>query len=271
MKKLACVFISLIFAVEGQSGTMIWAENFNDNSYSDQLNIEKATITNPGCNTSSSYIFKTVTNQKREGSRGALVTLDRCNNRAEFVEKSVNQPSVGENRWYGFSIKLANNFDDQAINESGEEVTIVMQLAQWYSGLPSWAKGSWHTLKVKDGRWRFKMKYSSGGNAGASGVREVEWDLGPAVKNQWTDFVINGKWVRSNSGQLRIWVRQPGNNDYIQKVARYGWVMLNVPKAPYFKIGLYRGVPWTGANYKDRVFIDAIKVAKNASIAEVSP
>jgi hypothetical protein len=240
---------------------IVWQEGFEDNYFLDTMDHECGNGQGPpDCGVGISHFITTWA--PRSGSYTGVSRLRKVHERAEYREKSANHPAIGEDRWYGFSLKPESNFDTT-------RWTIVHQLAQWYSGVPDWANtGAWHALTIENGTWWYRIKYSDGS---PQNVKTITYNLGTVQKGAWTDFVINGVWRSDQYGKFQVWIRQPGGN-YVKKGYREGSVILNVPKAPYFKIGQYRGDPnWSGVNNMDTLYVDAIKVARNSWFNEVAP
>ncbi|MGF1530814.1 MAG: heparin lyase I family protein [Puniceicoccaceae bacterium] len=236
------------------SAALLWSEDFDDNDWSGTLDMESGFgLSSPqGC--AGTISFSTVTSPTRAGTRAAQLVLKRCQGRAEFREKSRNRAGIGDQHYYGFSLRPAANYDTNPI-------TIVMQGAQWYGGIPSWAEGAWHRIEIDGGRWYYIYKYSQNGQTGAAGIRETRVDLGPVVRNAWTDFVIRGRWNLDNNGRIKVWMRSPGSTNYEVKHNYTGWVIVNVPQAPYFKLGQYRSAPgWPGNNDEEFLYVDEIRV-----------
>jgi hypothetical protein len=82
-------------------------------------------------------------------------------------------------------------------------------------------------------------------------LRQVEFDLGNAVKGQWMDFMIQAKWSGTASGTFKLWL-QKNNGGYTQLVDYTGpnWISSfnNNATCPYrvaevlapnFQVGLY--------------------------------
>ncbi|MEM6821114.1 MAG: heparin lyase I family protein [Verrucomicrobiota bacterium] len=234
---------------------LYWSENFNDNYFNDTLVGECGNGQGaPCCGTGISLFITTWA--PRAGSRAGVTRLDKCHERAEWRGKTNNRPNIGDTRFYGFSLKPAHNYD-------ANRWTLAMQLAQWSSSNPAWAEGAWHRLIIENNRWRYVYKYSENGGQNSSSVKEQSFDLGPVSKNQWTDFIVRGTWKRSNQGKIQVYIRQPGSSNYTMKYSKTGWIMLNIPQVPYFKVGQYRGDPnWSGINQQDRLYVDEIKVGQ---------
>ncbi len=253
MKKVTYLLCSLLAFTPSLSAALIWSEDFDDNNWDGTLNMESGSgIASPqGC--AGTISFSTVTSPTRLGSRSARTVLKKCQGRAEFREKSRNYPAAGDERFYGFSLYPAANYDTGPI-------TLVMQGAQWYPEIPNWAQGAWHRIEIDGGRWYYIYKYSDNGATGSSGIRENRIDLGPVARGQWTDFVIQARWSFNNNGFIKVWIRPPGGS-YTVKHERTGWVLVNVPQVPYLKLGQYRSAPnWPGVNSEEFLYIDEIKV-----------
>lgn len=251
VRLVVCPALLSCLAATATAG-LIWSETFDDLNYLDGMSSEPCGDKLTNCDCADGVSLVPVASPKRAGSGALMARLTKCHERAELREKTANHPAVGASRYYGFSLRPDTNFDI-------DRWTIVMQLAQWYSTIPAWANsGAWNYIRIDKGRWVFRCKWSDGS---AQNVKTSDTDLGPVTRGVWTDFVIMGNWRAISGGKLHVWIKLPGQTTYTEKVNRVGSVMLDVPKAPYFKIGIYRGDPnWTSPRAVDYIFADQIKV-----------
>ncbi len=249
---------SLERCAEQPSGAgLIWEQSFSSSNYEQNLTLEPCgNGSNPGCGCGDGVSLQSTREEARAGTGSGLSLLRTCHERAEFREKERNRAAVGDNRYYGFSLKPANNFD-------ADRWTIVHQLAQWYPSIPSWADtdGGWHKITIERGRWKYTIKFSDGG---PQDIRTQSFDLGEVQVGKWTDFVVHGRWRADGDGLFEVWIRQPGGA-YEGKGRRVGSVIIDVPRAPYLKVGSYRGDPNWCCGEEQRLFVDEIRVGTTFS------
>jgi hypothetical protein len=115
--------------------------------------------------------------------------------------------------------------------------------------------GSGHHLTYRDGRMQFTLTPQDPAcKSPQARVKTIEFDLGPAVKGKWMDFIVQAKWTPLPEGVLKIWIRRDQSAGY-EKVVDYTgptWIDKyyneeRVPKkmrgqivgAPNWQIGLY--------------------------------
>ncbi len=250
--RVAALALACLACAATAPAALLWSETFDDLNYLDGMSSEPCGDKLSGCDCADGVSLKITTKHKRLGAAAMQARLTKCHERAELREKTRNQPAVGASRYYGFSLRPNDNFDMA-------RWSIVAQWAQWYSGVPNWAnEGAWNFLGIENGRWVFRAKWSDGT---AQNVKISSTDLGPVVRGSFTDFIVMGRWNAISNGELQVWVKQPGETSYTKKFYKAGSVMLDVPKAPYFKVGIYRGDPnWSSPRSVDYMTVDEVKV-----------
>jgi hypothetical protein len=154
----------------------------------------------------------------------------------------------------------------------------------WSYFIPNNSNWSSPTMKQFIGQWRFynlnscvTMKYCDGSTVGGSGhellyiggdvvlrittsdtscatsgrLKQVEYNLGPAAKGQWMDFMVQARWTETGSGVFNVWI-QKNNGGYTQALAYTGatWIKTyntatscqfsgQETTAPGWQLGLY--------------------------------
>ncbi len=247
--------------IEANVSGLHWKEVFNNSAYTDVFGVEPCgSGTWSGCGCADGVSLRKTSTSPRAGGKAAVSILENCHERAEFREKD--RPDVGDDRYYGFSLKPHWSFDTQ-------DWTIVQQFAQWYSGIPGWADtdGGWAKMTIKNGHWYFTIKYSDGS---PQNIKTKQWLLGYAHTDRWTDFVINAKWRADSGGKLQVWLRDPNMSSYDKRVYREGSIMIDIPKAPYLKLGNYRGDPGWGSNGDEqKLYIDEVRVGTSFHAVDI--
>ena len=102
-------------------------------------------------------------------------------------EITLESDPLNQDRWYGFSMYLKDWVDDDA----GESV---FEWAPDNTGGPDPI-----TLLTAGGRFTFTTNSGSTAN-------NVYTDIGPAISNQWIDFVIHVRWATDTTGILQVWM-----------------------------------------------------------------
>jgi hypothetical protein len=182
--------------------------------------------------------------------------------RAELVAK----PETNPNRWYGMSIYLPADYEDDAYPEV---------LAQWH-GMPDidlgedWTKAPL-TLQTQNGQYTMAIQWAANpvnDYKSIDGSKQI--DLGPVAKNEWTHFVFHINYSYQSDGVLEIW-----RNGV--KIATYnGPNSYNDKSYPYFKFGIYKPV-WedksiTTGLIKRVVYIDNVRIGnESATYDDVAP
>ena len=93
-------------------------------------------------------------------------------------------------------------------------------------GVRSKITNVWDTApNTQEAQKKRKSKYDGG---------VTLWE-GPIRKDQWTDWVVHVKWSYRDDGLVEIWE----NGKLIAK--RRGPNTFNDQRAPYFKMGIYKG------------------------------
>ena len=215
----------------------------------------------------------------RHGRFAMKSVLDRAKSpisyRTEVVPRikdKSKQAKLGQEYWYGFSIYFPNDWTEDNIWEI---------VAQWH-GVPDKSLGEAYRNPVmaflSDGT---KLKITNIWDAApntqaARKSRKSKYDggvtlwEGPIRKEQWTDWVVHVKWSFEDDGLVEIWE----NGKQIAR--RNGPNTFNDQKAPYFKMGIYKG--WrdrklpAGKVGRRVIYHDEVRFAgPNGSYDDVAP
>jgi hypothetical protein len=253
LRTLAVSLLALGSAASAFAG-ITWSEDFNDKNSSTMSNdFDYSTSTGVAGSTvyDTPYCWK--------------LTIQKADKRAELSEKSTTFPSIAETRYYGFALQPLSTFTNNTT-----EWTIVSQFVQWYSTIPDWANhDAWNKLVIENGKWKYIIQYGSSEATRTA----VSYDLGAVTVGKWVDFVIKATWQPNDNGRFQLWMRAQGSSSYTQKIDRSGPVMMDVTRAPYLKLGLYKGsANWPGSASSMSIAVDSVKVGgANSSMTEVSP
>ena len=153
------------------------------------------------------------------------------------IDDKRNHPKLGQDYWYGFSIYFPNDWDEDSIWEI---------VAQWH-GVPDKHLGEVSRNPVmafySDGsKLKITNIWDAAPNTQAAQKQRRErydggvtlWE-GPLRKGQWTDWVVHVIWSYESNGFVEIW------ENGIRVANRKGPNTFNDQKAPYFKMGIYKG------------------------------
>jgi hypothetical protein len=191
-----------------------------------------------------------VTSPVRAGTKALTVSAQGSPRRSEIDAGSFDDP-VG-NYWYGMSYFIPNdaawsgNFFQYMgqlrwsnLQESGYSVPNASQ----NSGIGYYHGGSGTHIIYENGRWIFELAYQDPSSKSAEGMRFKIFDLGPATKGVWTDFVYEANWShRAEIGSFKAWKRENGGT-YTKVAEYYGITWLDTYAAGSAKAGQKVGAP----------------------------
>jgi hypothetical protein len=173
------------------------------------------------------------------------------------------------NYWYGWSYYIPNvsNWTTPVNPLEVGDTSLTQYIGQWrFSNLSGCATmltcnntnvgGSGHHLTYVNGRLFLTLTINDNScdlnTATSVRLRQIEFDLGPAVKDQWMDFMMQAKWSAGTDGTLKLWI-QKNNGGYTQVLDYNGpnWFVYNnntscsttyrglEASAPNWQVGLY--------------------------------
>ena len=204
----------------------------------------------------------------RGGGESIKHTTWSAPKRAEISDLAFNHPIRDPNGeayfyWYGWSYFIPDDSKwGQTINPAiAGDQKLRQYIGQWrFSNLSGCATmrngnntsvgGSGHHLQYREGRLFFTMTLRDEFFTTVNRMRQVEFDLGPAAKGVWMDFMIQAKWTSGNSGVFNLWL-QKNNGGYTQLVDYTGptWFTYNLNSscsysgqpagAPNWQVGMY--------------------------------
>lgn len=201
--------------------------------------------------------------------------------RAELTDASFNHPTkdtLGNrfNYWYGWSIYIPND-PNWNITKDWQQL-----IGQWrYSNVSNcyytvtpdkkYIGGSGMHMAVSNGRFIFTDVPSSDVGPGR-GTDEQEHDLGPVIKGQWIDFIMQAKWSPYSDGLQKIWM-QTGGTGYkliLNRENTPNWLDTynisascpysgQVVSAPNWQVGMYYGEDALPLNSPRIMYVDEMR------------
>jgi hypothetical protein len=243
------------------SGAVEWT----DGSSSDGRNFGSFfTDLNRGGNTIAKIISVGTDNSVAPRLGTAMAKISKSGpypHRAELSDGNYKHPTVDTasgsrfNYWYGWSVYIPNS------TNWGYTKDWLQYIAQWrYSNVSgcydtqtpdgTYLGGSGGHLMVKDGRFAISDTPISD-EGPLRGHDDQVHDLGPAVKGQWVDFVMQAKWSPYNDGLQKMWMNTgAGYTEILNRPDTPNWIdTYNVAStcpvsgqtvpAPNWQVGLY--------------------------------
>ncbi|HEX8910933.1 MAG TPA: heparin lyase I family protein [Humisphaera sp.] len=203
----------------------------------------------------------------RTGHGSAKFTLPSTAQRAELT--AMPDPA-GSERWYGFSVFVADGVKPDAVN------TIV---AQWHEQPDRDLGETWRVpplyLAMLNGKWVIATRWDSRPKSDGSWIPPAptggRLELRPAAvaTGRWVDWVFHVKWSYASDGLLEVW------KDGTKVVDRAGPNTYNDEAGNYFKVGLYTPDYATNTNPVNAVkmlFADDVRLGnETATYADVAP
>ncbi|WP_158546246.1 polysaccharide lyase [Adhaeribacter pallidiroseus] len=194
----------------------------------------------------------------RSGSRSIRLELVKDGS-AIRSELYYNQPTT-TNGWYGLSLYIPSSSWPNESNSDGWEI-----ITQFHGTTDSGdgKRVPPISLSVSRGRFVLTVNYSAKRfNNEPDG--KVRYDLGPAIKDKWVDFVYHIKYSYRSDGQLQLWMNGNKLVDYT------GPNTYNDAANPYFKLGVYKR-NW-GNGSKRVIYFDDVRMGDgNATYNDVAP
>ena len=190
--------------------------------------------------------------------------------RAELVQYGAGGPNVEQDRWFGFSTRVP---EDWRVVETTKSVDIFFQIhdkpdpCEGYRTPPLSLYISRNTFKAmihSDSNPCTKGAYPRGEGTTTETVLNT-----PLIKGKWVDWVIHVKWSYKNDGILEIW--QNG-----KKVTNYrGPIGYNDKGSMFMKAGLYHignGDYWPDGLKRRVLYYDQIRMGgPKATYSDVKP
>jgi Polysaccharide lyase len=178
--------------------------------------------------------------------------------RAEISDLAINVHPIKDTSgnyyfyWYGWSYYIPND-------ATWSSATLQQYIGQWRFNngggcvtmldcAGSAVGGSGHHLLLNNGR--LVMSFFIRDPACTNRLQKVEFDLGPVVKGQWMDFVMQAKWTSASTGMAKMWIQKNGGG-YTEALNYSGATWLPAynlspcqyngaePLAPNWQVGLY--------------------------------
>lgn len=201
----------------------------------------------------------------RRGRYSMKVFINKADKRAEGA--CTQRGTVGGVNWYGWSIYVP------ADQPNDGKFDIISQFHDWHQTQPAWALDGTAPTNVtlgEDGMLRFSLKHQGPADpvTGTPTTVHPLFNLAPATKGAWHDFVVNVRWTHLSTGFLKVWL----NGDLLVDYTGPTYMDYGAGKGPYFKMGDYKGIynwPGTGPRY---FYMDEFRMGgENSSYDEVSP
>lgn len=207
---------------------------------------------------------------------GLTYREDRTGFRNELAYIGPNKDfNFGQEYWVGWAIFLPNDYG----------VDIYPETLLQFHGVPD-RDSSGNRLEPSrnppvalqthdDGNWQLKVKGNTRriSTSVQDTTRVATYDLGSfaADRGRWTEFVMRVRFQYDGSGVLDLWKNGQ------QVVSDRGENSFNDDVPPYLKLGIYKPGwkpnGWGGQSLVDsrNIYYDAVRVARNASFADVAP
>lgn len=234
------------------SAGVLWGSNFEDGN----LGIYK-TVRTEGSGTRGSHVI--TTERARTGARSMKITLPASTSGGTIgrYQLVAGMPlgTNGQDRWYGYSLSLGNDWDLGQILDSRSY--FLGGTGFRYTGTPANGPGSNLDATVVNGAAQWLTGTNLASTVGSDHVGEAV--LGRVTVNQWSDFVFHMKWSTGSDGLREVW------RDGVL-VGRYSGPTLGLNSTFEHRIGLYQG---TAVNQTRTMYVDNHRVG--TSYAAVDP
>jgi Polysaccharide lyase len=221
----------------------------------------------------------------RAGSKFAKFTKSGpYPHRAELSDVSFNHPTIDPvsgqrfNYWYGWSIYIPNS-PEWSNNTDWHQL-----IGQWrYSNISGcyatqtpdgkYIGGSGAEIEVSDGRFLITSIPSSL-DGPQRGQNNKEHDLGPVIKGQWVDLIMQAKWSPYNDGIQKVWMNTntttPNYQLVLDNVNTANWIdnyntiascptSGQVVPAPNWQVGIYFGTEALPLNTPRTFYADELR------------
>lgn len=172
-------------------------------------------------------------------------TLWNCDERAELKVNSVGRPEIGDERWYRFSYYWPENKGNGCLIAQFPTYPTKRSFRNACGGVGS------HIRLEDNGDVSFDFQRPTS----AADVTCSKYTIGTMTPGVWHTVIVHVKWTQSDDGFLQVWWN--GKKQVDIKGEPTFWN--DEDKAPYFKVGAYKGDPWKGAEpfiiYTDDIMI----------------
>jgi hypothetical protein len=194
-----------------------------------------------------------VSNNFRAGSKALRVALDSSkSSRPERAELKLNTFPDRSERWVGISVYIPSG--------TSQPYTINQFLRK-----PGNGKGYAPAFQFTKKSNKFFLNRNLRGTENGDKRGRPEWDLGPAIENQWFDIVYHYKASSSSNGIFEMWINGTKKVDYQGPTAD------DRGDGPYFKFGVYVGA----GNRTDKpisTYFDEVRIGnERATYQDVAP
>ncbi|MDQ4140937.1 MAG: polysaccharide lyase [Bacteroidota bacterium] len=204
-------------------------------------------------------------NYRRRGTKACRVELNSnepnvggSRFRAELVQYGAGGPNKEQERWFGFSMRVP---EDWRVIENTKSLDIFFQIHDRPDECESYRTPPLSMFISKN---MFQANILSDSNPCTKGVTPKGSGTTsktvlntPLIKGSWVDWVIHVKWSYKNDGLLEIW-----HNG--KKVTTYrGPIGYNDKNSMYLKMGLYHignGDSWPDGLKRRVLYLDEIRM-----------
>lgn len=195
-----------------------------------------------------------ISNNVRSGSKALKVTLDSAkSSRTERAEMKLSTFPNRSDRWVGISVFIPKG--------SSKQYQVLNQFVRMPGGGEYY--GATFQL-IRKGDKLIVYRYRGATENGTPGGKQV-WEIGPAIENQWLDFVYHYKASSSSTGVFEMWMNGSKKIDYKGPTAD------ERGHGPYFKFGVYVGVGHK-LNKPTSIYFDELRIGdERAAYQDVAP
>jgi hypothetical protein len=195
-----------------------------------------------------------VSNNVRAGSKAVKVTLDSSkSSRTERAEMKLSTFPSSSERWVGISVFIPKG--------SSTQYQVLNQFARM-PGSGEYYGATFQLIRKGD---KFVVHRYRGATENGTPRGKQVWEIGPAIENQWLDFVYHYKASSSSTGIFEMWMNGSKKIDYKGPTAD------DRNQGPYFKFGVYVGVGHK-IDKPTSIYFDELRVGdERATYQDVAP
>ncbi len=250
---------------------------FNNRQTIGPFTVERCADLSPGT-VCPSDVFAVVTDPAGGGKgKVAKFVLRKNYERSEVRAQQNGRPRIASDPpvelWYGWRLYLPSDFDPTMDTNPKANHIIVTQWHQdnttsFYDGAPT-------VVRINnDNTWRLNLKYQP--DLSVESITSHSFNLGSinSHKGKWTNFVMHVKWTKNLDGFLRLWMN--GRQVIGGGRAAHQWenkpTFWDTPKGVGFKMGMYKGDPWTQGQSPKVIYADDYRLGNaRARYEDVAP